>query len=137
MTWLPTAHDRIQVRPARGVVPICGPQESIIGWRVRVWRISNIDVDWRCPVCRNRVRGWRADGAPMAHKCTMLAPWTSSPAGEGWREPHMHPREGHPRPMLFSTRQSAYATGLGMLDLDQPVNWMPTNPESSICAIGC
>jgi hypothetical protein len=149
--WQSTAHPYIELRPAYGVVPVSGRRPTIVGWRVRVWREVDYAADpvgvERCPMCE-KTCAMKANGDPSKHRCAVPVPWINRSwrDGAGYLEPHTHPIRRPPissgflrtgsdpgeehadmraEPVLYSTRQGAYAAGLRLLGAEGPMSWMP------------
>jgi hypothetical protein len=83
---------------------------------------------------------------PYAHECSSKVPWNASinPGLPVYQEPHTHPLripdqapltgslvrgeeyvDMRAEPILWATRQAAYAAGLRLLGASRPVDWMP------------
>ena len=153
--WQATSHDRIEVRPAYGTIPVA-PGQHIVGWEVRVWHEGPAGLGTGgCNVCKKSCQERRvsetvarkradfseldahADGgywAPYAHECSAPVPWAARSAwpSEGWQQPHHHPNSTEPfdsdaRPTLYPNAQLAYAAGLELLGIEEPerMHWKP------------
>lgn len=156
--WQPTSHDRVQVRPSYGVVPVCAPGLHIVGWEVRVW-LGFEPGYLGCNVCGRAVghrdmlsatASRRPDYSaldpsvrggyvrvPYAHECSIPVPWAANRRPcEGWEQLHNHPTfndkiddvyDQRATPVLYTNPQLAYAAGLALLDIDEPVHmhWIP------------
>lgn len=158
--WQATSHDRIEVRPAYGTIPVA-PGQHIVGWEVRVWH-EGPDALNVCDTCKRRcnsreisvlaangrpdaalLKPTHNDGyvwAPYAHECSAPVPWSARSAwlSQGWQQPHHHPNSTEPfdsdaRPVLYPNAQLAYAAGLELLGIDVPerMHWkLPQSQES-------